>query len=177
LGSYEADVDSPCACQFPKWLARDPEICPTFAISDLEDLSSDDFINIAIGLCRVYEIHMEEGRSGAATISPETVRAADMTFHVTDPESGFGPLRFEAFLDLWPNASGLHLRVLQWGVDDDGIEARHSVDLLNQVYIPELRRRIPAAEAAGYHPQQAAANIPDGLRDDVVQVERQDSSA
>lgn len=120
---------------------------------------------------------MEERRSGAATASPETVRAAEMTFHLTDPESGFGPLRFEAHLDWWPNASGLHLRVLQWGVDNDGNEARHRVDLLDQVYLPELRRRIPVAEAAAYHPPQAAANIPDELRDAVVQVDRQESSA
>lgn len=109
-------------------------------------------------------------RNGEAA-APETTKAANMTFYLEGNETDDETLRFHAYITRWPAASGIHLQITKWvsGHDEEGEADLQVVDLLDEVYIPELRMRIPAAEAAAYRPQQIAVNDTDGPNGEVEQ--------
>jgi hypothetical protein len=114
---------------------------------------------------------MQATNRNGETAALETTKAADMTFYLEDNETGDETFRFLAYITRWPAASGLRLRITEWvsGHDEEGEADFQVVDLLDEVYIPELRMRIPAAEAAAYRPQQTTANDTDGPNGEVEQ--------
>jgi hypothetical protein len=142
-----------CLRQWHHWLARDPHLSPDFQITDTRDLTAAEFTDLAIKLCRIYENHLHRVDCHRGDVSSQAQRAAEMSFYLMDYEAnGDDSLRFNAYILRFPYARGLHLVITEFSPaeDPEQDEAHLSTILLNEVYVPQLRRRIPAEDAQPY---------------------------
>lgn len=145
-------ADSSFRIQLHHWLARDPDLSPDFQIMDIEDFSAAAFTELAIRLCQVYEKHLHQVDFHRRDILVEAQRAVEMSFFLGEVDTSNETLRFNGYIRRLPYARGLHLVVTEYPLPQNPEvgEAGPPTTLLNEIYVSQLRRRIPAEDAQPY---------------------------